>query len=955
MNENIEKIKDPSVSDFLNIYPPLSTNVNTINDSKKFLIYFGQLKQKNQKSAENSKNEIFTSHPHPYPILLEKILKQQKTRNSRTQDMKDAIKLFLLHSDLIQKLQSYFSNQNTQKDYYEYDNNDNNENNNLVNLNEHIEKIISRLTDSVILEKYEKNKFIVKYGDIGHNCYFLLSGKISILKPVQYKDIKISYHDYLKYLSNLFANDEMYFALKVLELNNETYFKFHNLDYIREDINNLKSFIKSYCIILLYRKIKSDLIDYTNISTLENFLNEFNFTFKDFNINSNSLTEHINQLNQDNNVNPKTNSKSKEKLEKKNINAQLKKYILEIFSPSEDDTHNMKPYELLLFKNISNNNKLNSNQNQKNILNETAILYKYETVMNPGPGVFFGEMALDVHTNKNKRNATIRTEEECFLFSLTQKLYNSILLQSINFIKEFDIAIIKRNYFFGEINQKIFDKMYYSMFKLISKEKNEFIYRQNSLLNSIYFLKEGKIKLEINLSVIDIYNIIKYYLNYIGENRRLFNFTDEQIYELNKTYLSDYKDLYLGNKLPMYKNKISEIKKYEIYNVTNFEALGLLEFMSKNDIYNTSCFVISKTAKIFEISKDNLEILINREKKGIINDYYKFAKDRFLVMIKRLHSIKYNCLSHIKYKIKENFLFHNEIIANFFNSNNENNEQKNDNESENNRYNHNIDDKIEKEVFSKRMKIDRINIKRYENISSSLKKNKILSKKIKLPHTKRNNYIINDYNKIETQKSNNLSGTPIKNMKFNEDYFIKNKSNLFNSFSNSNNNTKRKENNEQKKSNINEITRSIIKILLSPDIKKIKSENVRKIPKAPLNLIKNYKSKDLINMGNNNFLTLEKLKTKLNEKIIDKNMLDLSIVKNEQKNVKKSPTINYDISKLKLNLYKRNAFSPFYFHNSKLKKIMLLHNKDNSNSNNISYSNFSSLTNITNINSKKMS
>jgi len=80
MNENIEKIKDPSVSDFLNIYPPLSTNVNTINDSKKFLIYFGQLKQKNQKSAENSKNEIFTSHPHPYPILLEKILKQQKNK-----------------------------------------------------------------------------------------------------------------------------------------------------------------------------------------------------------------------------------------------------------------------------------------------------------------------------------------------------------------------------------------------------------------------------------------------------------------------------------------------------------------------------------------------------------------------------------------------------------------------------------------------------------------------------------------------------------------------------------------------------------------------------------------------------------------------------------------------------------------------------------------------------------
>ena len=772
MDENIEKIKNPSVSDFLNIYPPLSTNVGGVNGSKKFLIFFGNSKQKNQKNSENAKNKIFASHPHSYPILLEKILKQQKTRNSRTQDMKDAIRLFLFQSDLIQKLQSYFSSQSTQNEYYDYDNN---ENNNLVNLNEHIEKIISRLTDSVILEKYEKNKFVVKYGDIGHNCYFLLSGKISILKPMQYKGIKISYHDYLKYLSNLLANDEMYFALKVVELNNQTYFKFHNLDYIREDINNLKSFIKSYCIILLYRKIKSDLIDYTNISTLENYLNEFNFSFKDFNINSTTIIEYINQLSQDDNSNQNQNPKAKP--EKKNLNMQLKKYILEIFTPSEDDIYNMKPYELLLFKNISNNNKLNLSHNQKNISNETAILYKYDIVLNPGPGVFFGEMALDVNTYKNQRNATIRTEEECFLFSLTQKLYNSILLQSINFIKEYDIAIIKRNYFFGEINQKIFDKMYYSMFKLISKEKNEFIYRQNTLLNSIYFLKEGKIKLEISLSVIDIYNLIKYYLNYIAENRRLFNFNDEQIYELNKTYLSNYKDLYLGNKLPIYKNKISEIKKYEIYNVTNFEALGLLEFMSKNDIYNTSCYVISKTAKIFEISKDNLEILINREKKGIINDYYKFAKDRFLVMIKRLHSIKFNCLSHIKYIIKENFLFINEGISNFFNSNNE---QKKDNDNENNRYELNSHDKIEKEIFSKRMKIDRINIKKYENISSSLKKNKLLTKKIKLPYTNRNNYIINEYNKIETQKNNNLSGTPIKNMKFNEDYFIKNKSNLFN-------------------------------------------------------------------------------------------------------------------------------------------------------------------------------
>ena len=935
MNEKKEILNNPPLSDFLNLYPPLSTNNNIINDSRKYFIYFGQLKQKNQKNPENFKS---ATDPNPCPPLLQKILKQQNNRISRTPDTKEAIKLFLYRSDLIQKLQSYFSDPNSNKE-----NNDND--NNLVNLDEHIGKIINKLTESVVLEKFEENKFVIKYGDTGNNCYFLLSGKISILKPVQYKEIKISYHDYLKYLNNLFANDELYFALKVVELNNKTYFKFHNLEYIREDINNLKSFIKSYYIILLYRKIKSDLIDYTNISSLENNLKEFNFTFKDFNIDSNKLSDHINQLKQDNN-------NGGDKPEKINSKAAIKKYILDIFSPSEDDIYNMKPYEALLFKNITRNNYNNKSiNNQKNILPETtAILYKYDIQLYSGPGTFFGEMALNANPYQNRRNATIRTEEECFMFSLTQKLYNSILVQSINMIKEYDISLIKRHYFFGEISPKIFDKMYYSMFKLISKEKNDFIYKQNSRLNSVYFLKEGNIKFEINLSVIDIYNLLKHYIYYLSENRRFFNFSDEQIYELNKTYLSDYKDLYLGNKSPIFKDKISEIKKYEIYNVTNFEVLGLLEFMSKSDTYNTSCYVISKTAKIFELSKDNLDIMLNREKKCIFTDYFKFAKDRFLVMIKRLHSIRYNCVSNIQYKIKENLFFNNEGNYNFSRYIKE--EKKDDeNEIENNRYNNannNINDN--KNVTTFPIKINKsYNIKRYESIPTSPIKNKIVIKKIKLPYTNRNNFIINDYNKLESHKSSIFSGTPLKTAKFNENYFIKNKAKIINSFSNS---IKRNEDNSNK-SRKSKNQNSIIDVLLSPNTKKINSENSHKILKSTLNLKKNcnHNTKDLINIGNNNFFTLEKLKTKLNEKIFDKNMFDLSIVKNEKKSFKKSPTINYDMSKLNLNLHplKRNAFSPYYFHNSKLKKIMLLHNNEKSNIYNISDTDFSCFTNITSI------
>lgn len=936
MNEKKEMLDNPPLSDFLNIYPPLSTNNNIIIDSRKYFLYFGQLKQKNQKNPENFKS---ATDPNPYPPLLQKILNQQKNRISRTPDTKEAIKLFLYHSDLIQKLRSYFSDHNSYKENSDNDNN-------LINLDKYIEKIINKLTDSVVLEKFEENKFIIKYGDTGNNCYFVLSGKISILKPVQYKNIKISYHDYLKYLSNLFANDELYFALKVVELNNKTYFKFHNLEYIKEDINNLKSFIKSYFIILLYQKIKSNLIDYTNIATLETNLKEFNFTFKDFDVDSKKLSEYINQFKQDDN-----NDNTKPK--KINSKAIIKKYILDIFSPTEDDIYNMKPYEAILFKNITSNINKYIN-NQKNILPETpAILYKYDIQLSSGPGTFFGEMSLNANPYMNRRNATIRTEEECFMFSLTQKLYNSILEQSINMIKEFDIALIKRHYFFGEISPKIFDKMYYSMFKLISKEKNDFIYKQNSRLNSVYFLKEGNIKFEINLSVIAIYNLIKHYIYYLSENRRLFNFSDEQIYELNKTYLSDYKDLYLGNKLPIFKDKVSEIKKYEICNVTNFEVLGLLEFMSKSDTYNTSCYVVSKAAKVFELSKDNLDIMLNREKKNIFNVYFKFAKDRFLVMIKRLYSIRLNCVSNIQYKIKENLFFNNEENYDFLNYIKE--EKKGDNnEIENNRYNNNTYNNINdnKNLTKFPNNIDKsYNIKRYESIPTSPIKNKKVIKKIKLPYTNRNNFLINEYNKLESQKSSIFSGTPLKSAKFNEDYFIKNKAKIINRLSNSNF-IKRNENNSNK-SRKNKNPNSIIDILLSPNEKKINSKNSHKILKSPLNLKKslNHKSNDLINIGNNNFFTLEKLKTKLNEKKLDKNMFDLSIVKNEQKSSNKSTKINHDITKLNLNLHilKRNAFSPFYFHNSKLKKIMLLHNNDNSNIYNNSDTDFSCFTNITSV------
>ena len=75
----------------------------------------------------------------------------------------------------------------------------------------------------------------------------------------------------------------------------------------------------------------------------------------------------------------------------------------------------------------------------------------------------------------------------------------------------------------------------------------------------------------------------------------------------------------------------------------------------------------------------------------------------------------------------------------------------------------------------------------------------------------------------------------------------------------------------------------------------------------------NNRSSNVINIGKNNFFTLEQLKLKFKEKTLDKKMLDLSIVKNEDKKIKKSSSLNYKKVKFKVDIFHKNSFFSFYF------------------------------------------
>ena len=100
----------------------------------------------------------------------------------------------------------------------------------------------------------------MKFNEIGDKCYFLLSGKLSILKPVEYKNIALTPKDYIRYLVSLMKLNEIFLLNKVLDLNHS--------DINIENVKKLKIITKVY----FKRKIDNYLETFKKL-TKEDFLN----------------------------------------------------------------------------------------------------------------------------------------------------------------------------------------------------------------------------------------------------------------------------------------------------------------------------------------------------------------------------------------------------------------------------------------------------------------------------------------------------------------------------------------------------------------------------------------------------------------------------------------------------------------------------------------------------------
>ena len=566
----------------------------------KILYKIMQKEEDVEKYIDKTKEDIF---------LINKGIEEQKRNIKRTQDVKKALGLFFEKSELIQKILKNYGINKSQ--------NSGNKAIRESNRNK-VRNLVSNLSENVIIEKYEKGKFVIIKDDIGTDCYFLISGRLSILKPVEYKNIKISYENYFKYLLNLLEKNEKKIFDTVVNVNYH-FIKVYNeenfMEIIKYYVQKRISFYSNITGDLSEKKTEEDL----TLDKIESFINEYKLKFEDFELSKENILSDIQKL------------KNDEKSDDPKLT--INNYFKDIFKVDKHKEYLLKPYDFIFQKQEEDKDKL-------------VTLYKYENFLTLSPGAFFGEMSAD--SENKKRNASIRAETDCILASLSLVIYANLLMDENKKIILRQINFICNNFFFNNIPEKLFAKKYFSMFKLINFSKDNIIYEQGNNCDSVFFINDGTIKYEMCASVTEIHNMIYFLISGL-KSHKVFKINNKIMDELKLAYIKNHNLIKIKNDNPILMKKMNEIQKFELSISESFEVLGLPEYFFEIP-YITTCSVISSNVRLFELSGYNLNQIISSQI-VIKKDLFKLLCKKIIVFIRRLFNIENNSLKNINVKI----------------------------------------------------------------------------------------------------------------------------------------------------------------------------------------------------------------------------------------------------------------------------------------------------------------
>lgn len=281
----------------------------------------------------------------------------------------------------------------------------------------------------------------------------------------------------------------------------------------------------------------------------------------------------------------------------------------------------------------------------------------------------FGEKALE---GKNKkRDETIMTESEnTVLLAIDEQFFKDKIHKELYNFRLREAKFLNENFFLQNISRINFLNKIFDFFKFQELKKGDVItfgkenrnnisnlnnYNNNSIegknifdnkgnqneisnqnenkeenKNYIYFLREGILDLSINLSLIELINLIK---NLVYKRECFI-----------KDFFHDI-DLDMKNQPEKYLDEFKKKKLLNLFRLSIYDCIGIEQLYYKNsNLYQVT--VASETARLYRLSLDDLKQIfkINKISFGCFNNY---AKKKMQNLLKRLISSKYMIINKI--------------------------------------------------------------------------------------------------------------------------------------------------------------------------------------------------------------------------------------------------------------------------------------------------------------------
>ena len=246
---------------------------------------------------------------------------------------------------------------------------------------------------------------VFKIGDAGDRFYFILSGNVSILKLKEIPKVDMTYIQYIQYCVFLLNSDEEYLLNEVIKANDSIL--------SLTSIEDIKTINKIIFMRRLSENVNKTILNNIN---LQSVFDQNNQKYEDYDIKEDELDF----LEQQKNKGIQGAGKEWENYITKRVKLTVSEQVF------------FQPYE----------NILTDNEPKK------ITCFCYHSFLYLGPGLFFGDTALDFENNK--RNATIRAEERTILAYLKREDYLSIISPKNKMEKKKELDFIYENYFLKE-------------------------------------------------------------------------------------------------------------------------------------------------------------------------------------------------------------------------------------------------------------------------------------------------------------------------------------------------------------------------------------------------------------------------------------------------------------------------------------------------------------------------